>query len=161
MRLKVHFITLIAILLFFNIVYSCIQEIRINNFCKDSIENIAKKNERCRYLYDGNKPRYILVAKSYDIIPLGILTRNHLLIGNMDTQEIRLFSKFITFDIDDRFGTLGVSWLNSVISHLLFSWRESNSFTTSKDKESRIETRKQTNEQDCIIKLTEQFFNAE
>lgn len=161
MRLKVHFITLISILLFFNIVYSYIQEIRINNFCEDSIENIVKKNKHCRFLYEGNKPSYVLVAKSYDIIPLGILTRNHLLIGNIDTQEIRLFSKFITFDIDDRFGTMGVSWLDSVISRLLYFWRESNSFTLSQDEKMRIETRKKTNEQDNIIKLTEQIFNAE
>lgn len=49
MRLKVHFIKLFAILLFFNIVYSYIQEIRINNFCEDSIENIIKKNKHCRF----------------------------------------------------------------------------------------------------------------
>lgn len=113
------------------------------------------------FLYEGKKPSYVLVAKSYDIIPLGILTRNHLLIGNIDTQEIRLFSKFITFDIDDRFGTMGVSWLDSVISRLLYFWRESTSFTLSKDEKMRIETRKKTNEQDNIIKLTEQIFNAE
>lgn len=160
MRWKIHFNTIIVVLFFSNVIYSSVQEIRIRNFCEGSIENIAKENERCGYLYLENKPRYIVVASSYDIIPLGVLTRNHLLIGNIDTQEIQVFSKFIAWDMEDRLGMMGVSWLDSVIAGLLFLWGDSNSFIYSDERKMKIERKIKKDERNDIMKFLEKAFNA-
>lgn len=160
MRWKIHFITLIVVLFFFNVIYSSVQEIRIRNFCEGSLENIANENERCGYLYAENKPRYIVFTKSYDIIPLGVLTGNFLLIGNIDTQEIRVFSKLVSLDIGDRFGIVGVSWLDSVIAELLYFWGDSDSFIFSQERKLKIETSRNVNEKDDIMKFLEQIFDA-
>lgn len=160
MHWKIHFVTLIVVLLFLTVIHLYISEIRIHDFSKGTVENILKNNERCGFLYVGNKPRYVVVTQSYDIIPLGILTRNHLLIGNINTQEIRVFSKLVTLDIFDRLGMMGVSWLDSVIAELLYFWGDSNSFIFSKDRKLKIENGRRINERDDIMKLIEQVFNA-